>query len=108
MTSRANSTAALIKALDSAFLKALADPARQKIICVLSQGDGADVTTISGYLTQERSVVSRHLKVLHEAGIVTSRKDGRHMIYCLNGHNIIGHIEALLRQLKAVVGSCCP
>lgn len=108
MTSRASPTAALIKALDSTFLKALADPARQKIICILAQCEAADVSTISGHLTQERSVVSRHLKVLHEAGIVTSQKDGRHMIYRLNGHNIIGHVEALLGQLKAVVGMCCP
>ncbi len=108
MNQRQSSSAALLKTLDSAFLKALADPARQKIICILAQSGGLDVTHISAHLTQERSVVSRHLKVLNEAEIVVSEKLGRQVIYCLNGKGVIGHVEALLKQLKAVVGQCCP
>lgn len=97
----------LVRALDSAFLKALADPARQKIICILVQSGGLDVTSISQYLTQERSVVSRHLKVLNEAEIVTSEKIGRQVIYSLNGKNIIDHVECLLEEFRKVAGTCC-
>lgn len=107
MNLRYTPPASLIRALDSAFLKALADPARQKIICVLVQSGGLDVTSISQYLTQERSVVSRHLKVLNEAEIVTSEKVGRQVIYCLNGKNVIDHVECLLAELKKAAGKCC-
>ena len=107
MNIRYTPPASLVRALDSAFLKALADPARQKIICILVQSGGLDVTGISQYLTQERSVVSRHLKVLHEAQIVTSEKVGRQVIYSLNGENVINHVECLLGEFRKVVGKCC-
>ena len=97
----------LLNALRSPFIKALADPARQTIICVLVQNGEMDVGSIAGYLTQERSVVSRHLKVLNDAGIVEGEKVGRQMIYRLKGANIIVHIEALLGELKKTMTLCC-
>jgi DNA-binding transcriptional ArsR family regulator len=98
----------LLAALDSAFLKAIADPARQKIICVLVQNGRLDVNGICQYLTQERSVVSRHLKTLHEADIIASEKIGRHVVYRLNGKSIIQHTEKLLKEVKKMAGVCCP
>ncbi|HEY0848100.1 MAG TPA: metalloregulator ArsR/SmtB family transcription factor [Noviherbaspirillum sp.] len=100
-------SASLLSTLSSPFLKALADPARQTIICVLVQNGGLDVTSISEYLTQERSVVSRHLKVLNEAGIVEGEKIGRQVIYRLRGENIVQHIEHLLNELKKTMATCC-
>lgn len=107
MTKPYAASASLLAALDSSFLKAIADPARQRIVCILVQAGQLDVNSIAQHLTQERSVVSRHLKVLHEADIVSSEKSGRHVIYCLNGKNIVRHLECLLKAVKKTVGDCC-
>jgi DNA-binding transcriptional ArsR family regulator len=100
-------SAHLLAALSSPFIRALADPARQTIICVLVQNGEMDVTSIASYLTQERSVVSRHLKVLSDAGIVEGEKAGRQMIYRLKGASIVEHIETLLAELKKTMALCC-
>jgi DNA-binding transcriptional ArsR family regulator len=97
----------LLATLRSPFIRALADPARQTIICVLVQNGEMDVSGIAGYLTQERSVVSRHLKVLSETGIVEGEKVGRQMIYRLKGTSVIRQIEALLLELKKTMAACC-
>lgn len=100
-------SATLLCALSSPFIRALADPARQMIVCVLVQNGEMDVTGIAGYLTQERSVVSRHLKVLSDAEIVEGEKVGRQMIYRLKSASIVAHIETLLGELKRCMAVCC-
>ena len=61
--------------------RALGDPTRMAIMERLAQG-GARVTDIADPLPMSLNAVSKHLKVLEQAGLVGRRVDGRvHTIY---------------------------
>jgi DNA-binding transcriptional ArsR family regulator len=53
-------------------------------------------------------VVSRHLKVLEEAGIVQVQKQGRHRIYALDGAGFVRTLEEILTKAKSLTSICCP
>jgi len=59
---------------------ALANPVRLEILAMLA-GRELCVCEIAGNLNRERSVVSRHLMMMEQAGIVNSRNEGKWVIY---------------------------
>jgi DNA-binding transcriptional ArsR family regulator len=60
--------------LDAAF-SALADPTRRAILARLARGE-ASVMELARPFEMTQPAVSQHLKVLEDAGLVTSRIDG--------------------------------
>ena len=64
------------------FYKALSDTTRIKIISVLENND-LGVSDIAVVIDTTKSVVSHQLKYLKEMNIVTSKKNGREVIYSL-------------------------
>jgi DNA-binding transcriptional ArsR family regulator len=64
-------------------LKALADPARLRILDCLFAG-AKNVGDLAAALNDEIVKVSHHLGVLRNAGLVESRKSGRHVEYTLH------------------------
>jgi DNA-binding transcriptional ArsR family regulator len=62
---------------------ALADPARLRIIEVLKAGEERTVGNIVERMDIYQSGVSRHLRILAEAGIVQMRPDGQRRLYSL-------------------------
>lgn len=63
-------------------LQALADPARYRIVEVMKSGEWA-VGDIVARMEIRQSGVSRHLRILAEAGIVQMRPDGQKRFYSL-------------------------
>ena len=63
-----------------AVFKALGDPTRHLISQVLSHQELA-VNELAESLQMPQSTVSRHLRVLREAGLVTDRREGV-TVYC--------------------------
>ncbi|WP_314175290.1 ArsR/SmtB family transcription factor [Streptomyces winkii] len=61
---------------------ALADPVRREILVLLSTRP-RNVSDITGHFDVSRPAVSRHLRVLREAGIVIAEDRGRERIYRL-------------------------
>ncbi|WP_321831804.1 metalloregulator ArsR/SmtB family transcription factor [Thalassovita sp.] len=59
---------------------ALADPTRRQVLEVLLAGP-RPVTELAKDLPVSRSAVSQHLRVLSEAGLVRSERQGRHNFY---------------------------
>lgn len=59
---------------DTAFA-ALADPTRRAILARLAQGE-ATVNELAAPFPISQPAISRHLKVLEEAGLITRRVDG--------------------------------
>jgi DNA-binding transcriptional ArsR family regulator len=59
---------------------ALADPTRRAIIQRLTEGE-ATVTELAEPFDVSLPAISRHLRVLEDAGLLGRRKDGRHY-YC--------------------------
>lgn len=101
-------TPSLADALEDPLLKALSDPTRCLLLRTLAELGPSDIGTIAAAHPQDRSVISRHLRVLHEAGIVRSSKDGRHVIYALDGPALVARLESLLAMARALVSRCCP
>lgn len=72
-------------AVDIDFFRALAEPTRVGILGVLvAAGGEANVGTIAGGVDIDTSVVSRHLKELARAGVVTVERRGRERWYALD------------------------
>ncbi|MGH8877249.1 MAG: ArsR/SmtB family transcription factor [Stackebrandtia sp.] len=61
--------------LDSTFA-ALADPTRRAILARLASGD-ATVTELAAPLTISQPAVSRHLRVLEQAGLISRGRDAQ-------------------------------
>jgi DNA-binding transcriptional ArsR family regulator len=61
---------------------ALADPVRREILVLLST-QSRNVSDITGHFDVSRPAVSRHLRVLREAGIVVAEDRGRERVYRL-------------------------
>ena len=64
--------------------KALSHPARLAIVQLLAERREIMTGNISDDLTISRTTVSRHLKVLKEAGIIQGSIDGLKIHYCLD------------------------
>jgi len=63
-----------------AILDALGDPMRRVIYQRLVRGR-SNVTALAKGLPVTRSAVSRHLRVLKDAGLVQAEADGRNQVY---------------------------
>ncbi len=64
-------------------LKALADSDRLRIVNLLIAGE-RNVGDISAALSEDIVKISHHLGILRRAGILTSQKQGRFVVYALN------------------------
>jgi len=69
--------------MDEVF-KALADPTRRSLLDALFERDGQTLSELAGRLPMTRFGVMKHLRVLEEAGLVTTRKRGREKLHFLN------------------------
>ena len=64
--------------------KALADPTRRGLLDELFRADGQTLSALERRLTMSRFGVMKHLKVLAEAGLVTTQRRGREKLHFLN------------------------
>ena len=71
----------------------LADRTRLALLHTLSGGE-ADVTSLTAACGAARPAVSQHPAKLRLAGLVTSRKDGRRVVYTLQD----GHLARLVAE----------
>src|SRR5437763_13796250 len=62
--------------MDKVF-RALADPTRRSLLDALFRHDGQTLTELEARLPMTRFGVMKHLRVLEEAHLVTTRKRGR-------------------------------
>jgi predicted transcriptional regulator len=64
--------------------KALADHHRRYLIDLLSKTDGQTLTELCAQLPMTRVGVMKHLRILEEAGLITTRKVGRSKLHYFN------------------------
>ena len=73
---------------------ALSDPIRLEIVTYLRNGEKC-VCEIVPHLNLIQPLVSRHLKILKDAGIVRCRKDGTKRMYSIVNMKIYDVLDAL-------------
>ena len=64
--------------------KALADPTRRSLLDELFSRDGQSLTELEDRFAMTRFGVMKHLRVLEDAGLIASRRAGRHKLHFLN------------------------
>jgi DNA-binding transcriptional ArsR family regulator len=64
-------------------LDALGDPNRREVLRLIGEGDKA-VAEIAAAMPISRPAVSRHLRILKDAGLVTESAEGTRRIYQLS------------------------
>ncbi|MDL9938838.1 metalloregulator ArsR/SmtB family transcription factor [Gordonia sp. ABSL1-1] len=86
-------------------LKALADPVRLQLLSEVAARPGGEacVCDISAPFTLSQPTISHHLKVLREAGLVTSERRGT-WVYYRADNELLAQLSELLAELAAVVG----
>ena len=98
----------LVLALDSKIFKALGEPVRAQILRFLILHGRSDISTIAQHLPQDRSVISRHLSLMAEAGLLHANKETRHVYYMINGQAVLQEFENIVDTIKKCVADCCP
>lgn len=94
--------------VDSQLFRALCEPVRIEIVKLLTARGRSDVQTIAAQVPQDRSVVSRHLAVLHRAGVVRREKVGRQVFFELDGLNVVTRLERIIGRFRSIIPLCCP
>src|SRR3954470_12268079 len=69
--------------MDDVF-RALADPTRRSLLDELYREDGQTLKALEGRLPMTRIAVMKHLRVLEEARLITTKKRGREKLHFLN------------------------
>lgn len=94
--------------LDPEVFRALGDSVRLALVARLANSaQPLTVTEVSSCCGVHFSGVSRHLKILRAAGIVTAEKDGREVRYTLEGEALAATLRAIADALDECEAACC-
>lgn len=64
--------------------RALSHPLRLAIMDFIDKNESTSVNNIYSSLALEQSITSQHLRILRLANLVTTNRDGKHIMYSLN------------------------
>ena len=96
---------AIDEVLEARLFKALCDPTRLTILADLAQAKGPrSVGEIAARLPVDVSVVSRHLALLKEAGVLAAERRGKAVYYGVRYAGLADTFRAIAGALEA----CCP
>ena len=82
--------------------KVLGDPNRLRIVDFLRDGERCQCEIIP-MLDQSQPTVSRHLRLLEEAGLVRSRRDGNRMLYQVVDEGVFEIVDILGDDLMRIL-----
>jgi DNA-binding transcriptional ArsR family regulator len=88
----------------SSVFHAFSDPIRLEIVSYLRDGEKC-VCEIVPHLKLIQPLVSRHLKILKDVGIVRCRKDGTKRMYSIVDERIFDLLDALTPELTSALAT---
>lgn len=97
----------LDEVLDCELFKSLSEPLRCKILKVVALGGPIDISTIAKNFTQDRSVISRHLQKMCDAGILLSEKKARSRFFRVNGEGFLEKLEEMTATVRFLLLCSC-
>jgi DNA-binding transcriptional ArsR family regulator len=71
-----------VPGVDEVFF-ALGDPTRRTVLRSVAERPELTASRLAGELSITRQAVAKHLKALHDAGLVEPRREGRETLYTL-------------------------
>ncbi len=72
-----------------AFCRALGDGTRQEILQLLQKkGELCVSDIVAAFERSSQPTISHHLKILKHEGLVTSRREGKEILYTINEENV--------------------
>jgi DNA-binding transcriptional ArsR family regulator len=71
--------------VDDQLWSAVGDPSRRRVLDLLVHNGEVSASWLAGHVPFSRQAVSKHLVVLEEAGLVTRRKQGKEVLYQVEG-----------------------
>jgi len=80
-------------------LRAIDQPARLRILMAIGQGE-ACVCHLEAMLGLRQAYISQHLMALRQAGILTTRREGRYVYYQLSDPQLL----ELIQMTAAITG----
>lgn len=98
----------MVDVLDSKFFKSLSEPVRVQILRYLLLHGRTDIGTIANDLPQDRSVISRHLNLMQEVGILNCEKESRHMYYSINASEFLDRFTNITDLVGKCIKECGP
>ena len=87
--------------------KILSEPIRVELIKHLAIHGPSDISTIASHFNQDRSVISRHLKLMNKAGILILTKSSRCSIYQVDGMEFLLKMESIVEDIKELLKYAC-
>ncbi len=94
--------------LDPAIFRALGDTTRLSVLGRLAMTRGPlTVTEVASCCGVHLSGVSRHLKTLHDAGLVAAERQGREVRYRLRCDALSGALREVADALDRCAAACC-
>ncbi len=87
--------------------KALAHPARVRIIRLLAEQSECRGSEVFSELPLAQSTISEHLRVLKSAGLVKSHSVGTSMVYCLVSP-LLEEFATSIADLSRSAAACVP
>jgi len=89
----------------AAIMAALAHPSRLRMIERLEAG-GLTVSELTELVGSDISTVSRHISVLHRAGILSCSREGNRRRYSLRAACVLGFLDCVEDAVEAGSGTC--
>mgnify|MGYP001228440466 CR=1 FL=1 len=87
--------------------KALGDPIRWSIVTQMAVVDELACLSLEDTLPVSKSTISYHTKILHHAGLISMRKEGRNYFYSLRRdvlHQVLDSLWELAPTPRPIVG----
>lgn len=93
---------------DPELFRALGDVNRIELVLRLANAGGAlTVSELGTCCGVHLSGVSRHLRILREAGIITAERRGREVLYRLEAATLAATLRSLAEALECCPAGCC-
>ena len=93
----------LCDSIDISFYKTLFDPVRSDILIYLVSHGKKNIKEISENFSQDRSVISKHLDLMHRYGIVLKEKRDRRIYYEADSRFVVEQFEKTTVNLKELL-----
>ena len=79
---------------------ALGDEHRQRILLTFERGERLNIGQIVEVSTLSRTAVSHHLRILREAGVLSSEKQGKEVYFWIDKDFLVEAMETVVEYVR--------